>query len=498
MSGTPPGVLPVPVTIPNLPAATTPLNGADELAVSQNGSTKFVTISSFFAGASYNAALASPPPIGSTAPNTGAFTTLTATGGTINGASIGATTASTGAFTTLSATSTVSGAGFTAWAASPPPIGATAPNAGAFTNLSASATLVATGTVSGSGFTLWAALPPPIGSSVPNTGKFTTLSMLPPFGDTADTITITATPGVAGSGAFAQVINAHVNAGGTLTIGGSQSCYGFIIDNDNMVMPAGGGTFSVLAADGNVITGASGDRVGVTGAVSISGTPIDNSIYVAGYFTASASVNANGTSGSPSGSLTALNPLAQLSAGATYWKGISAAEFDINVFTGASVAYKQGIFIVQGGATTVHGTLEDSAIVLANNSTGGTAVGWEIGLSFGSPQGWWAIDSTGTMIGTNTPLAGGPAYDAALGIDFSAVTFSTGFLKSVGFLVDGSGHTTAASVAIGTGGPTWTAGTGAPTSTQPNGSLYSRTDGTTGARLYVSAGAGTWAAVAGV
>lgn len=47
-------------------------------------------------------------------------------------------------------------------------------------------------------------------------------------------------------------------------------------------------------------------------------------------------------------------------------------------------------------------------------------------------------------------------------------------------------------------GATWTAGTGAPTSTQPVGSIYSRTDGTSGARLYVSAGGGTWSAVAGV
>jgi hypothetical protein len=47
-------------------------------------------------------------------------------------------------------------------------------------------------------------------------------------------------------------------------------------------------------------------------------------------------------------------------------------------------------------------------------------------------------------------------------------------------------------------GPTWTSGTGAPASTQPLGSLYSRTDGTVGATLYVSRGAGTWLPVAAV
>jgi len=50
----------------------------------------------------------------------------------------------------------------------------------------------------------------------------------------------------------------------------------------------------------------------------------------------------------------------------------------------------------------------------------------------------------------------------------------------------------------GASGPTWTSGAGAPASTQPVGSIYSNTSGGVGARLYVSAGAGTWAAVAGV
>ena len=60
-------------------------------------------------------------------------------GGTINGTSAGATTPSTGAFTTLSASSTVSGAGFSTYLASPPAIGGTAAAAGAFTTLSTNA-----------------------------------------------------------------------------------------------------------------------------------------------------------------------------------------------------------------------------------------------------------------------------------------------------------------------------------------------------------------------
>ncbi len=46
--------------------------------------------------------------------------------------------------------------------------------------------------------------------------------------------------------------------------------------------------------------------------------------------------------------------------------------------------------------------------------------------------------------------------------------------------------------------PDWTSGTAAPSATKPVGSLYSRVGGAVGATLYVSRGAGTWAAVAGV
>lgn len=74
-----------------------------------------------------------------TSPTIGTATinTPTVAGGTINNASVGATTPSTGAFTTLSASSTVSGAGFSTYLASPPAIGGTAPAAGSFTTISA-------------------------------------------------------------------------------------------------------------------------------------------------------------------------------------------------------------------------------------------------------------------------------------------------------------------------------------------------------------------------
>lgn len=47
-------------------------------------------------------------------------------------------------------------------------------------------------------------------------------------------------------------------------------------------------------------------------------------------------------------------------------------------------------------------------------------------------------------------------------------------------------------------GPNISSGTGVPGDTQPAGSIRIRTDGTTGARLYISAGGGTWNAISGV
>lgn len=70
--------------------------------------------------------------------------------------------------------------------------------------------------------------------------------------------------------------------------------------------------------------------------------------------------------------------------------------------------------------------------------------------------------------------------------------------------LDGSGNVTASGqvsgASLAVGGPTIRSGTGAATGTQPAGSLWIRTDAgaAAGSRLYVSQGAGTWNAIAGV
>jgi len=75
------------------------------------------------------------------------------------------------------------------------------------------------------------------------------------------------------------------------------------------------------------------------------------------------------------------------------------------------------------------------------------------------------------------------------------ITSSTYTLNGTNIILNGSGT----GVTIGaSGAPNIRSGTGVATGTQPAGSLFLRTDGAVGTRLYVSAGAGTWNAVAGV
>ena len=173
--------------------------------------------------------------------------------------------------------------------------------------------------------------------------------------------------------------------------------------------------------------------------------------YVALATLAQATVNDNGTPGNSLGNLWAFNPAVFLTGAATYWNSAIAAEFDMTVAAGTSVNYKQGMKVGLGPLDAVDGTIESFAysVVMGANAT--ASPGWKIGYAFGSHQGWWPINpSQGTMIGTipTTVAGGGPTYAAAFGIDFSAVTFGTAFLKSAGFLVDGSGNVTAAAGAF--------------------------------------------------
>jgi hypothetical protein len=112
----------------------------------------------------------------------------------------------------------------------------------------------------------------------------------------------------------------------------------------------------------------------------------------------------------------------------------------------------------------------------------------------------FSASANGTQINFSTTLNGGTVKS------IGAVLQNTGDL-TVGTTLDVSGGgklqvvggALVDVVRVGTtaAAPTITSGAGAPATVTPNGSLFIRTDGTLGARLYVSNGA-TWAATANV
>ena len=128
-----------------------------------------LSASSTVSGTGFSTYLASPPAIGGTAPSTGKFTSVTDT----NLTSGRVTYATTGGLLTDSANMTFDGTTLTATGLSGPhngTVGATTPSTGAFTTLSASST------VSGTGFSTYLASPPAIGGTTAAAGSFTTLS----------------------------------------------------------------------------------------------------------------------------------------------------------------------------------------------------------------------------------------------------------------------------------------------------------------------------------
>jgi hypothetical protein len=244
--------------------------------------------------------------------------------------------------------------------------------------------------------------------------------------------------------------------GGTLTSG--QAFINQIATNTDSVDASLIGGMTLLRVANAVTAGAKGGRTGLSGTVNQSGaTTLTNTQYYVGLYggaTASASAGGLTGAGNQRGNLFGFNAWAQLQAGAgAFWNSVVGAEIDWSMQTGTGAPYKVGLQMVQTSDDAVAGSTLDAGITFTKQS-GGTAVGWVTGISFGQQQGWWPAVSTATLIGTNASFAGGPAYAAAWGIDFNAVAFSSGFLRGPnGFTVDGSGNIKMASTLdVTTGG----------------------------------------------
>jgi hypothetical protein len=222
----------------------------------------------------------------------------------------------------------------------------------------------------------------------------------------------------------------------------------FAINTDTVdASTAAGGGLNNFYFGSVVSAGAVGGRTGVGTNIIIAGpvtTTSGNPFYVSLGSGATAAASAGGTSGAGNarGNLFAGNDGAALATGAgLYWNSVVGREIDIGVATGTGAVNKQGFKVVQYSTDAVNGTTSDYGMGLANQASG-TAPGWTVGFTFGSPDGWWPIKSTGTLIGTYAAaIGGGPSMAAANGIDFSALSLSGFFLKgpSSNFVVTGGG-----------------------------------------------------------
>ena len=109
------------------------------------------------------------------------------------------------------------------------------------------------------------------------------------------------------------------------------------------------------------------------------------------------------------------------------------------------------------------------------------------------------IDATGAVVINGANTSGGTfpftVYNSSsallLGVGNDGTTHFAGNSSNV----DGGGSFNGVQFACVSGGPTTTTGNGAPSATQPNGSIYLRKDGAANTRLYVSEGGGAWSAI---
>ena len=436
----------------------------------------------------------------------------------------------------------------------------------------------------------WVGPPGPIGPPGPQgpQGQPQTGGPFLPLIGGAVTGMLTASAGFAASaGATFSVGNPAVNGLAFnqnvygATGGGSQAWFVCNVNSDTAnASAAGGGGADCSLFGSNISAGAVGGRNGMYVSLTQNGatTLTPSQYYVCHAAFAEMGASAGGTSGVRAGTLFGRNTSARVKTGAgIYQLAVCGDEIDVSVQAGTSVLWKAGLNIVQWADDAVQGSQMDAAFGM-NNQANGTAPGWKIGINFGGTTGWWPFRNTSTIIGTTAVMAGGPAVAANWGIDFAAVAFTGGFLRSTGFTVNGGGGVLFSSAAVATptdlskhiclasdgssfgvncsnegpggnlnlvswsggamrwlfggtvvgyvnaqglnsmpigqqtpgagtfsvvqvqstSGPTWTSGNTAPAATQPVGSLYSRVGGAVGATLYVSRGAGTWAAVAGV
>lgn len=175
-----------------------------------------------------------------------------------------------------------------------------------------------------------------------------------------------------------------------------------------------------------------------------------SSNYVGGTLESKAVANdgGTGTGVNSHGALFGQDTVVQLLSGGTFWHNVIGAEQDIEIDTGASADNLYGYLVYLNANHAVNGAFQTAGYALA--ATTNADPRFKQGISFGTYDGFWPLDATGTMIGTyHHAGAVGSAGTTTNGVDFSNVTFTGNAFASNGFSVDGSGNILAASITTG-------------------------------------------------
>jgi hypothetical protein len=161
--------------------------------------------------------------------------------------------------------------------------------------------------------------------------------------------------------------------------------------------------------------------------------------------TGSLSYNCGGTGltvGSTGGAVATFNTYTRAFSGATYLTSVGGYELDIQALAGSSFGSKFGILVQRLTNDAVSGAFgNDSGIVFG--STSGPIGGWDFAINLGGGVSNVAYKPTATLIVAREPQ--NPALGQALaawGMDLKGVLFSGGFLRSIGYTVDGGGAVT--------------------------------------------------------
>lgn len=260
------------------------------------------------------------------------------------------------------------------------------------------------------------------------------------------------TPSIELTAAPVPVWYSATNASGSMTSGGTQDFYQWVVQSDVVDCTTHGGPpgctgFAIYHHIGGPTMTGGRNAFTATLYVDAASNPASpaSRYYVGGAFAVTASANDGGVQGNGLGAAYGGVIAATLNPAATYWNELIGLEIDTVAAHGTqAISYKYALKIIQQQQDAVAGTVGNSAINISASAGNPNPVpGWSYGIQFGAYEGWWPIAPAGTIIGTApSAMPGGPSYAAANGVDLSAVTISGAAFKSSGFAVDGAGATT--------------------------------------------------------